>query len=175
MSSRPALWGIDVSTSFVDIAFVFEDGQWQTNRCCLDKDTKRDPVEHLAVIDERWRQFAEAMVGHFPPVFVFVERPTGRFPQPQLVMAAGVIACGASAVTRVPVDWVAVASWKKACGLGGNARKEHVFEWARSLGLWSYAPQDAADALGVAAYGCSLVKEWQMPAWTDPPDYITER
>lgn len=172
---RPALWGIDVSTSYLDLAFVFEDGSWQTNRCFLDKDPKRDPVEHLVVIDRRWREFCAALVRHFPPVFVFIERPTGRFPQPQLVMTAGVVACGASAVTSVPVDWVAVASWKKACGLGGNAPKAKVFEWACSLGLLASAPQDAADALGIAAYGCSLVKEWEMPVWTDPPDYTVER
>jgi hypothetical protein len=172
---KPALWGVDVSTEFVDVAIVFEDGRWQTNRCFLDKRKDRHPVDHLAVIDRRWSEFVTALVGHFPPVFVFVERPTGRFPQPQLVMAAGVVACATKRAADVPVEWVAVASWKKATGLGGNASKQQVFEWARALGLWSYAPQDAADALGICAYGCSVVEEWAAPVWTDPPDYIGER
>lgn len=163
------IWGVDVSTKQIDVAIVAEDGTWQCNACVFRQGKDPDPGERMQTIHSQWSRFASALYEHFAPAFVFIERPTGRFPAPTLMMTAGVVAAGTNHATSVPVEFVAVASWKKAIGLGGNASKGVVRTWAEGRG-GLITSQDAADALGIAAYGCSVIDEWDAPVVMPTPN-----
>ena len=83
------------------------------------------------------------------PDTVAIERPTGRFPSPPLMMHAGVVAEALAHALGMAPWFVPVATWRKEIGLGGNASKDAVVEWAQTLG-WQGTVVDQAEALGVA-------------------------
>jgi len=108
---------------------------------------------------------------------VFIERPVGRVPSPELVRAAGVIEAALVAGLRAAYEHpptvfrLSPGEWKKGIGLSGNADKSTVYEWAHPLTLnarrWrgegglnqsSGLTQDQADALAIAAAGASLLE-----------------
>lgn len=100
---------------------------------------------------------------------VFIERPLGRWPNPALMQAAGVIQAGVLEALnevhpyRPTVFELGTSEWKKACGLRGNATKSEVMEWAAEQ--WTPRPQypersqDEADALAIACAGHSLFSQ----------------
>ena len=150
------VWGVDLSTKALDVAFVADDGRWQVNSCvfapCDDK--PRRLVEQM----RRTERFADAMADHFPPLAVFVELPTGRHPSPWLTMSCGAVLTGLSIALReryahpVSIRTIAVSAWKKRVLGNGNASKDAVMAWAQANGYESDR-QDGADALAVAAFG----------------------
>ena len=168
---RPVVWGIDLSTKQLDLAFVADDGSWQTNASKLPRSRDDDPSVVLAKAWDQATQFFSVMAVHFPPVYVLVERPTGRFPSPSLMMTAGIVAGALGKCVDAPVDFVAVSSWKAAIGLGGNASKGSVRQWADNLG-GSIASQDAADALGVGSAAALRCDGWVGAKWVAPPSYV---
>ncbi len=146
------VWGIDVAVERVDVGLVAADGRWQTNSTVLPK--RLSGSLRLATLFHQTRTFASALAEHFPPLIVYVENPTGRFPNPPLMMAAGIIRTaiydGLHQLYAHPVDveMIAVKDWKKVALGYGNSSKEQVLAWARQLGY--EGTQDGADALGIA-------------------------
>ena len=169
-SGSPTVWGIDISTKQIDIAFVTAEGVWQTNAAVLPKTKVDDVGSRLFAAWTTIARFADAMRDHFPPVYVMLERPTGKFQSPSLMMTAGVVAGAVASQVEVPMDFIAVSSWKAAIGLGGNASKAAVRQWAENLG-GSIASQDAADALGIASAAACRVDGWAATCYVDPPNY----
>ena len=169
-SGSPTVWGIDISTKQIDIAFVTAEGVWQTNSSVLPKKSTDDVGTRLCAAWDTVARFADAMNSHFPPVYVMLERPTGRFQSPSLMMTAGIVAGAIASTVEVPMDFIAVSSWKAAVGLGGNASKASVRQWAENLG-GSIVSQDAADALGIASAAACRVDGWSPTCWVDPPNY----
>lgn len=154
MSPTPDwIWGVDIAACRFDLAFVHRDGQYQTNAVACDESR---PAQRLAQLFHSTRTFAKLMAQPFPPLIVYVERPTGAHPNPALDHAAGVaqaaIYDGLSDVFRFPVDVLLVptSTWKKAVLGHGNATKEAIYAWAAAHGYRGV--QDGADALGVAAF-----------------------
>jgi Holliday junction resolvasome RuvABC endonuclease subunit len=86
------------------------------------------------------------------------------------MMTAGIVAGAIASTVEVPMDFIAVSSWKAAVGLGGNASKASVRQWAENLG-GSIVSQDAADALGIASAAACRVDGWSPTCWVDPPNY----
>lgn len=153
-SLTPAwVWGVDLSASRFDFAFVHQDGSYQHNAVECPAHTG---AARLAQLFQTTRMFARAVAEHFPPLIVYVERPTGQHPNPALDHAAGVaqaaIYDGLSTVYRFPVDvqLVAVKDWRKKVLDNGNASKDDVLEWALARG-YKGGDHNVADALGVAA------------------------
>lgn len=151
------VWGVDVAAQRLDLAFVHQDGAFQTN--AVDVTALRGSAR-LARLFHSTRSFAESAARHFPPLIVYVERPTGRHPNPALDHAAGVaqaaIYDGLSAVYSFPVDvqLVAVKDWRKIVLGNGNATKDDALAWARPLGY--QGDHNGAEALGVAA--CAAIE-----------------
>lgn len=148
------IWGIDLSTTAVDLVVVNHQGEYQ-HIPSLARGTVTVPERLLAQLDQT-TQFATAMASHFPPLAVYVELPTGLHPNPPLMMACGVVQAALERALqtqphRVGIHTIAVSAWKKAAVGNGNASKEAVLAWARALG-YDGDRQDGADALGVATF-----------------------
>lgn len=147
------IWGVDVAAGRLDLAFVHRDGQFQTNGVATVETTG---ARRLAELFHRTRSFAKVLAAEFPPLIVYVERPTGAHPNPPLDHATGVAQAalydGLSDVFAFPVDvqLVPVSTWKKAIIGNGNAGKHQVAQWAAAKGY--SGPQDGADALAIAAF-----------------------
>lgn len=169
------VWGIDVATQRLDFAFVHRDGSYQVNHVAL-PDTLRG-AKRLSAMFASAKQFANLMGHHFPPLIVYVERPTGRHPNPALDHAAGICLAGVydglADLNRFPVDvqLVAVKDWRKRVLGNGNASKPDVAAWAARRGYLDRI--DGAEALGVAA--CAALECGHGPGPThlihsDPPE-----
>ena len=150
------IWGIDLSTTYMDIAVVDQAGAFQCN-ACITPPHKTLP-ERLSVQRQAVREFSASMAFHFPPLAVYVELPTGHFPNPPLMMSCGAVLAGlheglAGTPFPVGIHHIPVKSWKKSATGFGTATKAQVLEWAQGLG-YAGSRQDGADALGVAHFGC---------------------
>jgi Holliday junction resolvasome RuvABC endonuclease subunit len=154
------VWGVDVSTKSIDVAILCGDGSWQTNAIMVYDQTVATSKHgrRLNIIRERCATTAAAWAQHFPPIAVYVERPTGAHPKPILTMAAGAALMGFEEGLReafahpVTCFLVAVSEWKKPIVGNGNASKEMVLARARELG-YEGERQDPADALCIAHFG----------------------
>jgi Holliday junction resolvasome RuvABC endonuclease subunit len=101
---------------------------------------------------------------------VFIERPVGKFPKRALDHACGVIQAAMLAALddrflHLPsVFELSPGEWKKAIGLGGNAKKPDVYQWAVPRWEKPDVPagpftQDEADALAIACAGSALLAQ----------------
>ena len=148
------VWGVDVAVARLDIAFVNQDGSWQTNAVQVDEKLKG--AARLSRLYDSTRQFARACGGHFPPLIVYLERPTGQFPNPPLDHACGIARAalyeGLSGIYPFPVDieLVAVKDWRKKILGSGNANKDAALAWAAGVG-YDGDRADPAEALAIAA------------------------
>lgn len=145
--------GIDVDTKAAHFAIVdTHTGRFQTNSCVW---PVGDFSEGRRLIEARLHvhRFTQALQAHFPALCVAVERPTGRFPKPALMMTAGVVCEAVGAASGVAPFFLAVAEWRKRIGLKGNCTKDDVVSWAQSVG-WTGERVDQAEALGIAVAGC---------------------
>jgi Holliday junction resolvasome RuvABC endonuclease subunit len=119
----------------------------------------------LNLIRARCLTVSQAWAQHFPPVAVYVERPTGKHASPILTMAAGATLMGFSDGLADVFDHpvraflCAVSEWKKPVIGNGNASKELVMAWARGRG-YDGDRQDAADALAIAHFGAAECAVW---------------
>lgn len=154
------VWGVDVSTQRVAIAF---------NGPILDVRTVE--FDSNIITGRRLHEVyfqvlisAKAWAAEFPPYFCWVEQPAayGRPVEPQLMYAVGVTQ---AALYRalcdrfqfpVEVRTLPVGQWKKGAIGHGNADKAQVFTWAREQG-YAGDSQDEADAWGVAWAGARLL------------------
>ena len=150
------VWGLDVSTR--RIAFASTLGGY-TASC----EIPALPAggARLARARTLIRDFAADMAGDHPPLFVWVEAPTGRHPKPTLVHMVGVAmeAVYSALEHRYPfpvtVSNIAIPAWKSATVGAGNAGKGQIMDWALTKG--KPANQDEADALGIAYGGLALM------------------
>lgn len=100
---------------------------------------------------------------------IFIERPTGRFPVPDLTRACGVIEAAMygsfSSIYRypVPIFRLSPPEWKKEVLDSGKATKLDVFHWAAPLAPKTLT-QDEADALAIARAGHSLLERGEAAA-----------
>lgn len=151
------VWGCDVSTTRV--AFASTDGQTLSVEI-----PKLDGGERLAFARNATVKAAYDFAQAGPPLCVWVEQPTGKFPSPPLVQMVGVVTeaiyAALSGLYNHPVTIypIAVASWKKAALGHGHATKDEVAFWAGSEGA-EPANQDEADAFAIAVAGRSMISE----------------
>lgn len=153
-------WGVDVSTKQIALAIVRADG-FTTHT--LDVRGKPNSTERLSNAYAGIRDWVREVAQDWPPMVVFVERPTGSMAaNPNLVDMVGVtqlaIHDGLAGLSDFPVliTTIAVAKWKKH-GVGhGNASKDQVRDWAMARGISPDASGDECDALGIAIGGAVL-------------------
>lgn len=104
---------------------------------------------------------------------IFIERPTGRFPNPSLAQANGVIQVSMLSACEYLFDYpvscweMSPGEWKRRAIGKGNAKKLEVAEWA--IRTWDAHPtyphqtheftQDEADALAIAYAGSQALRE----------------
>lgn len=94
---------------------------------------------------------------------VFIERPTGRFADPALTQANGVIQVavlhGLNEQFPHPVSCFEISpgTWKKEALGSGRAKKDDVAVWAADRIVDRDLTQDEADALAIACAGGRLV------------------
>lgn len=96
---------------------------------------------------------------------IFIERPVGRVPSPEMVRAAGVIEVAilhgldSQFPHRPSVFRLSPPEWKKAVGLVGNATKVEVAVWAADAVPTRDLTQDEADALAIACAGHGMLSK----------------
>jgi Holliday junction resolvasome RuvABC endonuclease subunit len=145
------VWGVDVAAGRADVALVHRDGGYHLLEVSVDG----KGAARLAALYHHTRELARSAGVTFPPLIVYVERPTGQHRNPPLDHAAGVIQAalyeGLSTIYPHPVsvELVAVSDWKGKVIGNGNAGKGTVAAWALQRG--HRGSQDAADALAIAA------------------------
>ncbi len=143
-------WGIDCQVAFMAVAFVHcDDGRYATLTLHFGHGMQSMPIaKRLAVTGGAVTLRAHGWEDEWPCTAVGVELPVGRFPSPNLMMTAGVIGAALAAEGR-PVEYLSPSAWKKAIGIGGNASKSFVAEWATAHGL-PCSDEHECDALGIA-------------------------
>lgn len=158
------VWGVDPALHSVAFAFAPVDGG-KTIVETLDVKTGLREGERLAHIWCRVVQFAGEHRHEFLPDVVWVEQPTGTYPNPGLMYATGVIQAALQAVLGVPVWTIPTGTWKKNTLGYGNASKEQVAAWVQAQG-GDFSSQDEADAFCIAAAGRAmfLQGEWEAAA-----------
>ena len=150
-----SVWGVDPSVSHPAI------GEWPS-RNTWELKVVGAGAERLAALADAIAFFAHGMVPDDLEA-VFVERPVGRVPSPELVMATGVIeasihkALADKFAHPVSIFRLSPGEWKKAAGLKGNAKKFEVWNWALFNQPKDDISQDEADALCIAYAGHNLL------------------
>jgi Holliday junction resolvasome RuvABC endonuclease subunit len=159
------VWGVDVGEAKVAIAMVADDGT-ATSRVVEIAD-KRDP-RRFALLERHLRTFYVECAQRSDPLAVFVEQPTGRFPNPWLT-GAWAIACAAASELdgrypyMVPLFTVGVTAWKRLTVGRGNAKKGEVTAWVRAEGF-AGATQDECDAYAIARAGQAMIAQGAQAA-----------
>lgn len=150
------VWGVDCSTK--RIAFASTRGGVSAS---LELPKLPQGGARLAAARFAIRDFASDFAGDHPPMFVWVEAPTGKFPAPTLIHMVGVTmeAIYSALALRYPypvsVENIAIPAWKSATVGSGNAGKAQIMDWALTKG--KPANQDEADALGIAYGGLAAM------------------
>ena len=143
------VWGVDCQVAHLAVAFVHADtGRFSTRSMVFDHDVVFTIARKLELTHQQVGIRASAWEDEYPCVAIGVELPIGRFPSPNLMMSAGAIASALSQEGR-PVEFLSPSAWKKALGIGGNASKLIVAEWAKDQGLPD-SDEHECDALGLA-------------------------
>ena len=124
------VWSVDVAMS--KLAFGFAGVGWQSVEVeSLHINGDYSDGRRLGLIDRQVRIYARQVESTFPPVAVFVEQPSRRFPKPQLSYAAGVVQAALYETLGVEVLTITSGEWKKATVGVGNATKAQVGAWVR--------------------------------------------
>lgn len=145
LSCERFVWGVDASTLRVSIAVDAGPPIALTKSF-----TKtRTPTARLAVIWHETREVALQLALSHPPARVVVEQPSGKFANPPLMYATGVIQAALVDALDVPLSLIAVSKWKAASVGHGGAKKPQILAWAQRRG-YTGRLEDEADALGVA-------------------------
>lgn len=156
------VWGVDVAVSHLSIAFADMDTDRVGVRS-LHTGTDAREGERLGLIDRQLRIWARQLAGEFPPHVIFVEQPSGRWRQPALIYAAGVVQAALFEALLVPVWTITSGDWKKRTLGLGNATKPQVAAYAASQG-WDFDSQDEADALCCAVAGAAVMASGKWAA-----------
>ncbi len=108
------------------------------------------------------------MCSECPPGLVLIERPTGRFHNPHLNYATGVIILGLHRALKdrfafpVSIVQIAVKDWKKSTVGAGNAAKEQVMAYVlEEYPELAGCSQDEADATCLARMAWDSVEQME--------------
>lgn len=148
---REWVWAVDLAMS--RLAFAFADLASQDVEVeTLHIDSEFRDGQRLGLIDRQVRIYAQQVAPTYPPVVVFVEQPSGRFPKPQLSYAAGVVQAALHETLGCSVLTITSGEWKKQTVGVGNATKAQVGKWVRDRNPDVFS-QDEADAYCIAYAG----------------------
>jgi len=150
--------GIDPSVSHPAFALYPECKTWQLQ-------TRGEGAARLDDLFVRVRGWTAAHIDELKDDLdaVFIERPTGQFPNPALVQANGIIQVavirGLAGYFPHPLSCFEISpgTWKKEALGSGRAKKDDVAVWAADRIVDRDLTQDEADALAIACAGGRLV------------------
>lgn len=151
------VWGVDVSTKAIAIACVH--GNRHELRTLTIAAGAKNPPRRAMVAHDTIQTWATSIATTCPPIIVFIELPTGRYPKPELMAMYGVVRMAIyRALHRlyphpVTIRTITVGDWKKTAIGHGNAGKQHVADWAVYTMGAAPKSQDECDALGIAVAG----------------------
>lgn len=162
--SREFVWAVDPALSRHAFAFAPTDGGQVQVETLITASDARDG-ERLGQLDRQLRIFARQRTGEYPPAVVWVAQASGRFPNPQLAYAVGIVQCALFASLGCPVWTIPSGTWKKRTAGVGNATKAQVAAWVERQGV-DVASQDEADAVAIAYAGRAmlLARSWEAAA-----------
>ena len=150
-------WGCDVGGRGVAVAMVSDDAPDVTKTLSV---TAPPGARRLALLHDHVRALVRGWADDYPPLTVWVEAPTGRFHNPALDHATGVVLAAMWGALHnlylhpVPVGPIPVGVWKDLAVGNGAAKKDDVMAWAVQRG-YTGGLQDVADALGIAVAGAA--------------------
>lgn len=144
-----ACWGVDPSTQRVSIAWANVDG-WRGVETRSFNPALRDGQRLDHIYAETYRLGSELVELRPSPELVLVEQPFGNNVPPVSYLAMGVIMLAAVRATGATVRSVPPPTWKRAALGKGNATKDEVLAWARSMAGYTGELYDESDALGIA-------------------------
>lgn len=156
MTRLEYVWGVDVAVARLAFAFAPMDGsQIQVETLHTGSDAREG--QRLGWIDRQVRIYAGRQAGkRWPAACVWVEQPSGRFRNPQLLYTAGVVQAALFEALAVPVWTIPSSTWKQRTVGKGNASKEQVSAWVTAQGA-GFNGQDEADAYAIGAAGRAML------------------
>jgi Holliday junction resolvasome RuvABC endonuclease subunit len=149
------VWAVDPGIAVQAVAFADVDTPAVEVRTLITRTTEREGAR-LGLLDRQLRIAARQWAGTFPPEVVWVEQPSGRFRNPQLSYAVGVIQAALFEALGVPVWSIPSSAWKRRTVGVGNATKPQVRAWVDRLGV-DVDSQDEADAVAIACAGRAMM------------------
>lgn len=149
------MWGFDPGLAVQAVAFADVASPALEVRTLITRTTEREGAR-LGLLDRQLRIAARQWAGEFPPEVVWVEQPSGRFTNLQLVYAVGVIQAALFETLAVPVWSIPSGAWKRRTVGVGNATKPQVRAWVDDLGV-EVDGQDQADAVAIAYAGRAML------------------
>lgn len=155
------IWGLDPAVSRVAFACA-ERGSQQVDVQTLTTASDTSEGERLGLLDRQVRIFARQLAGDYPPHVVWVEQPSGKFSNLQLIYAVGALQAALFETLGVPVWTIPSSTWKLKTIGAGNATKQQVAAWAE--GVATFDGQDEADAIGIAVAGRAMVEAGRWDA-----------
>jgi Holliday junction resolvasome RuvABC endonuclease subunit len=158
------VWGVDVALSRLAVAFA-DTASSSIEVTTLVTATDEREGARLGLLDRQLRIAARQWAGTWRPTVVWVEQPSGRFRNPQLVYATGVVQAALYEALGCPVWTIPSGRWKKATVGVGNATKPQVRAWVDRRGV-DVDGQDEADAVAIACAGRAMLTahSWEASA-----------
>lgn len=155
------VWAVDVAVARLAFAFADTRSPAVEVETLITRTTEREGAR-LGLLDRQVRIYARQAAGRYPPAVAWVEQPSGRFPNPQLMYCAGVIQAALYETLACPVWSIPSSRWKIATVGRGNATKPQVRAWVDALGL-TVDTQDEADAVAIACAGRAMLlqRSWE--------------
>jgi Holliday junction resolvasome RuvABC endonuclease subunit len=158
------VWSVDPGLSRLAVAFADLDSERVAVVTLVTRTAEREGAR-LGLLDRQLRIAARQWAGTWPPACVWVEQPSGRFANPQLAYATGVIQAALFEALACPVWSIASSAWKRRTVGAGNATKPQVRAWVDRLGI-EVESQDEADAVAMACTGRAMLRaqSWEAAA-----------
>jgi Holliday junction resolvasome RuvABC endonuclease subunit len=149
------VWAVDPGLSRLAVAFAAAAGETIAVETLITRTTEREGAR-LGLLDRQLRIAARQWAVRWPPACVWVEQPSGRFTNVQLVYAVGVVQAALFEALAVPVWTIASSAWKRRTVGAGNATKPQVRAWVDRLRI-GVRDQDEADAVAIACAGRAML------------------
>ena len=159
------VWAVDSSLSQLAVAFADVDSPAVVVKTLITRTTEREGAR-LGLLDRQLRIAARQWADEFPPACCWVEMPAGRFPNPQLAYAVGVVQAALFETLAVPVWTLGPSVWKRRTVGAGNATKPQVRAWVDRLGV-DVRNQDEADAVAIASPAGRCCSSARGMPWRD--------
>ncbi|HEY5708596.1 MAG TPA: hypothetical protein VIS51_04310 [Solirubrobacterales bacterium] len=149
-----SVWGVDVGLKHIACVAIGDRGTvpWQID--LKYPSTFRLP-DKLALMHIQLLTWWPELWATVSPDMVWVEQPAGRFTNPSLYAAWGIVQAslreGLAPLTNYPTPILPIvpSEWKKIAIGRGDANKEAIMAWAREEGF-QHASGDVIDAYGIA-------------------------